>query len=405
MDKRFTLREAWLWICILLLALGFALDARGLLAIAGVLLPVYILSWLWNRYSLHNVTYERKLQYRRSFPGEDVDCQITIENKKLLPLAWLRIRDRWPLAVAPQDERLTIPTHTLEHVQLNLLMVLRGFARIRRKLNLVFRKRGHYTIGPTLKNSGDPFGLFHTEISAKTQEHVVVFPELRPLEDLGLQAEDPFGVKRAPRRLFEDPNLPIGVRDHQPEDGFRKIHWPATARVGNLQSRVYQPVSGTDCIVCLNVTTLEHHWMGVLPDLFEELIRVSAALVYESFNQRYRVGLISNGTVAHGGQPFRIPPGRSPKHLPRLLEALASASPIVTAPFAKFLLTQAPHIEYGSTLLVVTGVTPPELAEALMRLRARTRRTALFSLAEDRPPFIPGVQTIHRPFSLTEARP
>jgi uncharacterized protein (DUF58 family) len=150
---------------------------------------------------------------------------------------------------------------------------------------------------------------------------------------------------------------------------------------------------------------LEHHWMGVLPDLFEELIRVSAALVYESFNQRYRVGLISNGTVAHGGQPFRIPPGRSPKHLPRLLEALASASPIVTAPFAKFLLTQAPHIEYGSTLLIVTGVTPPELAEALMRLRARTRRTALFSLAEDRPPFIPGVQTIHRPFSLTEARP
>lgn len=404
MEKRFTLREAWLWICLLLLALGFALKARGLIAIASVLIPVYIISWLWNRYALRNVTYERKLQYRRAFPNEDVDCQITIENGKLLPLAWLRVRDRWPVAVAPEDERLLIPTHTLEDVQLNLLVVLRGLARIRRNFKLIFRNRGHYTIGPTLKTSGDPFGLFHTETTTQSQEQVVVYPEIRPLDDLGLQAEDPFGLKRAPRRLFEDPNLPIGVRDHQPEDGFRRIHWPATARVGEMQSRVYQPVSGTDCMVCLNVTTLEHHWMGVLPDLFEELVRVAAALVYESFNQRYRVGLISNGTVAHGGQPFRIPPGRSPRHLPRLLEALASASPIVTAPFAKFLLTQAPHIEYGSTLLVVTGVTPPELAEALIRLRARTRRTALYSLAEDPPPFIPGVKTIHRPFSLPEAQ-
>ena len=402
MRKRFTLSEAWLWLCFLLLALGFALRAGSLLALAAVLLPIYFISWLWNRLSLRDVTYDRKLQYRRAFPGEEVDCRITIENGKLLPLAWLRIKERWPRAVAPEDERLTIPTHSLEEVQLNLVLVLRGFARIRRKVKLIFRKRGHYAIGPIIKSSGDPFGLFHSETTIERREHVVVFPELRPLEDLGLQAEDPFGEKRAPRRLFEDPNLPVGVRDHQPEDGFRRIHWPATARVGHLQSRVYQPVSGTDCVVCLNVTTLEHHWMGVLPELFEELVRVSAALVYESFNQRYRVGLISNGTVAHGGQPFRIPPGRSPKHLPRLLEALASASPIVTAPFAPFLLKQAPHIEYGSTLLVVTAVTPPQLVEALVRLRARTRRTALFSLAEEPPPFIPRVQTIHRPFLFVE---
>jgi uncharacterized protein (DUF58 family) len=402
--KRFTLSEAWLWICVLLLAAGFALRASSVIALAAVLLPIYFISWLWNRFSLRDVEYSRKLQYRRAFPGEEVECEVTIENGKLIPLAWLRVRDRWPRAVAPVDERLTIPTHTLEEVQLNLVMVLRGLARIRRKMKLIFRQRGHYTIGPTIMNSGDPFGLFHSETTIKRREHVVVFPELRPLEDLGLRAEDPFGERRAPKRLFDDPSLPIGVRDHQAEDGFRRIHWPATARVGRLQSRVYQPVSGNDCIVCLNVTTLEHHWMGVVPDLFEELVRVSAALVYESFNQRYRVGLISNGTVAHGGQPFRIPPGRSPKHLPRLLEALASASPIVTAPFAQFLLTQAPYIEYGSTLLVVTGVTPPELAEALVRLRARTRRTALFSLAEDPPPFIPRVQTIHRPFSFDEAR-
>ena len=186
MRKRFTLSEAWLWLCFLLLALGFALRAGSLLALAAVLLPIYFISWLWNRLSLRDVTYDRKLQYRRAFPGEEVDCRITIENGKLLPLAWLRIKDRWPRAVAPEDERLTIPTHSLEEVQLNLVLVLRGFARIRRKVKLIFRKRGHYALGPIIKSSGDPFGLFHSETTIERREHVVVFPELRPLEDLGL---------------------------------------------------------------------------------------------------------------------------------------------------------------------------------------------------------------------------
>jgi uncharacterized protein (DUF58 family) len=235
------------------------------------------------------------------------------------------------------------------------------------------------------------------------EDRVVVFPEVRPVQELGLRADDPFGRRRSPQQLFQDNNQPVGIRDYRPGDSFRRIHWPATARVGALQSRVYQPVSGHDLIVCLNVTTLADHWMSGRQGLLEELVRMAASMVSKAVEEGYRVGLVSNGSIAHGGRPFRIMPGRSRQHLPHLLEALAGLTPIVTTPFDRFLLSQAPHLQYGSTLIVLTAITSPALVEVLIRLRERTRRSLLISLAEEAPPFVPGVQTVHRPYKASEA--
>lgn len=396
---RVTLSEAWIRLTVFLLILGYLLGAAALLALVGLLGVVLIFSWLWNREALRSVRYERRLQYRRAFPGERVQADIQVENGKLIPLAWLRTEDPWPDEVSPQHPAFSESSDQSGEGSINLVLVMRGFARIKRRFELLFRERGLYRVGPVRLRSGDPFGLFHTEMSGADEEQLVVFPEVRPIEDLGLRAEDPFGTRSSIRRLFEDVTQPIGVRDYRPGDGLRRIHWPASARMGELQSRVFQPVSGADLIVCLNVTTLARYWMGYVPELLEELVRSAASLLMAAYEEGYRVGLISNGSVARGAQPFRIPPGRSPRHLPQILEMLAGLTPFVSSPFEQFLLRQAPYLEYGSTLVVVTGITPPELVEAVLRLRARSRRCAVLSLGEEPPPFIPGVDVMHRPYN------
>jgi uncharacterized protein (DUF58 family) len=203
--------------------------------------------------------------------------------------------------------------------------------------------------------------------------------------------------------LFEDVSLTIGVRDYQPQDGFRRIHWPATARAGKLQSRMVQAVSGLDLVVCLNVSTYEKPWLGTWPELFDALVEAAATIVKESFELGYRVGLISNGGRARAGRPFRIALGRTQAHLATMLMALSSVTPIVTAPFDRYLMASAPQIEYGSCLVVVTGVTTPELGMAVRQLQARSRRLTLYSLATDEPPFLPGVQVVHQPFVPEDA--
>jgi hypothetical protein len=125
-------------------------------------------------------------------------------------------------------------------------------------------------------------------------------------------------------------------------------------------------------------------------------------VIYHTFNLGYRVGLISNGGIAYAGRAFRVPPGRSPKQLPILLEALAGVSPVVISPFSRFLMAQAPNLEYGSTLIVVTGVMTEALIESLLRLKARARRIITISMTEHRPAYIQGVEVIHQPFREEE---
>jgi uncharacterized protein (DUF58 family) len=323
-----------------------------------------------------------------------------IENRKALPIAWLRTSDRWAPEVGPTDETVLSTDPETDEPALNLVLVLRGLERIRRKHGLLFRRRGVFTVGPAVALSGDPFGLLQSEGVVQPGRQVVVFPELVRAHELGLPPDDPFGERRSLRRLFEDTTQTVGVRDYLPGDSLRRIHWPATARANQLKTRVYQPVSGLDLIVCLNAATYPRHWEGTNPPLLEALVRAAASLVKEAYDLGYRVGLISNGSIAHADRPFRIPPGRSSAHLPFLLEALAGLAPLITVPFERFLLMEAPRLEYGAGIVAVSAVTSDALYESLLRLRSRCRRVALLSLARDPPRAVPGIETTHRPFRV-----
>jgi uncharacterized protein (DUF58 family) len=230
------------------------------------------------------------------------------------------------------------------------------------------------------------------------EDQITVFPAMIPVEEINLPPENPFGDRRSRRRLLEDPNFPMGVRDYRPEDGFRRVHWPATARTGQLQVKVFQPTCTQTLVLCLNVSTYPHYWEGVYPAMFERLLSLAGTLLSRGIERGYRVGLISNGCISNSDQAFRIPPGRSPEQLGRLLQALAGATPVVVASFERFLLREIPHVPYGATLLVLTAITTPELVETLARLRKHERQITLLSLAEEPPPQIPGVQSIHMPF-------
>jgi uncharacterized protein (DUF58 family) len=389
---------AWSRIAVLFLLIGLIFDRFGLISLVGMMFAVFGIAWLWNRIAISEVRYDRKIQYRRAFPDERVDCVLEIENRKLLPLGWLVTEDRWPVSVGPEEEDIISTTQSPEVGVIRLILAMRWYHRIRRKIPLKFRTRGIFTLGPTRAISGDPFGVFETRKEIKGTQKLVVFPKVDQLEEIALNPEDPFGSARTTRRLFEDISRPMGVREYRPEDGFRRIHWPATARIGQLQTRVYQPISGLDLIVCLNIATFDPHWLGIKPKLMEALVSKAASIVYHTFNLGYRVGLISNGGIAYAGRAFRVPPGRSPKQLPILLEALAGVTPIVISPFSRFLISQAPNLEYGSTLIVVTGVMTEALTESLLRLKARARKIITVSLTEKKIPDIPGIEMIHQPF-------
>ena len=359
---------------------------------AGMVFTVMV---LWRRRALERIAYQRRWTYRRGFPGEQLSVRIIAENRKLLPISWLRVIDLWPVAVGPQDETVLGPSHLPDSGELVNLYSLRWFHQIERSYQLLLRKRGVYQVGPVDLYSGDLFGMYVTEHKLEQFDRVTVFPELLALPALQLNTQDPFGDRRSTLRLFDDPTQPMAVREYRPDDSFRTIHWPATARTGALQVRVFQPVSAKVMMVCLNATTQPQFWLGVDSARLEYLIKVAATVIYQASQGGYSVGLLSNGTMAHSDQPFFIPPSRSPDHLATLLTALAAVTPFSTAPFPNYLAASVSRVPFGASLVVITAIVDSELNASLLQLKRYRSNTTLLAVTPQPAAPIPGIRAIH----------
>ncbi|MCE5207659.1 MAG: DUF58 domain-containing protein [Chloroflexi bacterium] len=392
----------WFPLLIILFFLG-AFTSNGWLVTISVAIAVFLgIALLWSKHSLDNVYYRRRIHYRRGFPGEHTGLRIEVENRKRLPISWLRISDMWPLAAGPSDEKILKASHLPAFGRLINIFSLRSHEKITRNYDLEFRERGVYPIGPTEMASGDLFGLYEQRQTDEKTEHLIVFPELLSMKALEIETENPMGDHRSHRQIFEDPNRPLGVRNYHPEDEFRRIHWPATARTGELQVKVYQPVNSKVMVVCLNIATSAQPWLGNNHQLSEHLIKLAGTICYQNVQQGYSVGLISNSCLAHSDQPFIIQPSHAQKQLPYLLESLARITLLVTSPFETFLTRALPRLPFGASLVIITAVVTPSLCETLMRLKRYRSNTTLITLDTAPPPRLPGIQIIHMPYQVTQ---
>ena len=388
------LLKNWAYVLLLVFIIGALTREPWPVAFSMAAAVVFFITAYWRRHALDRITYRRKWTYRRGFPGEHLSVQIEIANQKLLPVSWVRVTDSWPTDIGPTDEAILSPSHIEATGELINLYSLRWYQRVERIYELSLRKRGLYQIGPAVIKSGDLFGMEETYLKDEKPDTVVVFPEMLPMSSFPLPTQDPFGFMRSQKRLFEDPTQTMSIRPYQPEDGFRRIHWPATARTGELQVKVFQPISARVMMICLNASTQAQFWLGIDQDRLEYLIKITATLAYQGIMDGYSVGLLSNGCLAHSDRPFHLPPGRSTDHLATLLGSLAAATSFTLASFETFLIQSMPKIPYGASLLVVTALVSPELSAGLLRLKRYRDRITLLSIAPQPLPEIPGVRAI-----------
>lgn len=381
--------DAWIPLALFFL-LGGLLAGRngGMIALGLVLLVVVGVSTLWKNLSLLGVSYERRFDRSRVFPGEPIQLTIIVQNDKALPLTWLRFRDEVPVYPDTGDETQSIVGELIGRFTLENIFTMQSHERVERKAILRFPTRGFYKIGPVTYESGDIFTLFTREREHKYIDTVVVYPQIWPLEELGLPPKEPFGEVKVRHSLFTDPIRTRGIRDYRPEDRFRDVHWKATARRGQLQTKVYDPSTGMTMAVFLNVATFARHWMGYDPDLLERAISVAASVANYGIQQGWGVGFYANGAIPNSDQPIRVPPSRSPDQLSSVLEALAAVTEFATGSIDIMLLRESPQLPWVSTLVLVTAVVTDEILLALLRLKEAGRRVVLISLAEDPPPRI-----------------
>jgi hypothetical protein len=140
-----------------------------------------------------------------------------------------------------------------------------------------------------------------------------------------------------------------------------------------------------------NLDTFDHYWEGLDVEVAEQVIEIAASIAIWADRQRFATGIYANGIVAGSDQALRIPPGRGPAQVPRILEGLAKLTPYSTVNFARVLGLETHRFPWGSTLVIVTRMMPEALQAQIASLIATGNRVVLVPIDECPIPEIRGL--------------
>jgi len=365
---RGTSLSGWTLLGLAMLIVGAAVGAPGLLLIGGLTLLSRWLTTLWSRYGLRDVVFERRIATDRAVWGDEVPMEVEVWNQKLLPVPLLVADDHVTEELRVVGRRIGASDRpglgTLQHA-----WSLLWYERVVRHFLIDARRRGVFDFGPVRLTVSDLFERGTNSQERELPGQLLVRPRTVAVRT-AQHARAPLGSNRTTMSLFTDPSRFAGVRAYQPGDPQRRIHWRATARLGEPVSRRYEPVHERNVLLAVDLQTVPGpHWLMLFDDDQVEALCVAAASLARRFlRDGAACGLLLGTQLAGGRQWAYLPPTTAPGQLGRLEDLLARVRPIVSLPFEQLLGVVPRRLPPGGTLVVLSARDPTPYVDELRRL-------------------------------------
>lgn len=374
-----------LWLAAVVLVEAWALwTGNALLTLAGTLCLLVSASLLFTRrVALTGVRFTHALQQQRANFGDVVEFTVELVNLKPLPLSWLRVEDGVPRQLRIEGGRIEAGRSEF-FPHLLMVVAMLPYERLVRRLRVHCSRRGEHKFGPVSLHSGDFLGLLDSFGSQRTEQRLLVFPKVVPLQLSGLASQLLLGPDAARRQYLPDPMRVIGARGYQSGDPYRSIDWRATAKTNNLMVRVLEPSSMPVLDIVLDFTGPARETADYAPDELECAISVVASLARFASERRMAVGVRGNGYSRNA--PLDIAPAAKPGQFAAIMEALAHAGTMPSGRLHEMLARPSPHIPAGATTIIVTARLRDSALGAAVDLRRRRRPFLIvYVAAEDTP--------------------
>ncbi len=215
---------------------------------------------------------------------------VTIRNGGAWPVPWVLAEDMLPRQALDQ-RRLRVKGKRLK------IAMLRAGQEVELRYTLVCLERGYFQIGPVTLESGDVFGLHRRFAVGTTPEFLLVCPRTVPLEGYELASRRPIGEVVLTHRLYEDPTRIAGVRAYEAGDPLNRVHWRATARTGQLQSKIYEPTTLSGATILLDFHK-DNYPAEREPYRSDMAVMAAVSLANAVFEMGQQVGLVTNARDA-----------------------------------------------------------------------------------------------------------
>jgi uncharacterized protein (DUF58 family) len=378
----------WMAGTIALLVLGLVSQLSLLIYAMYVLLGVLLLSRVFTRVWTAGIEARRFSADEALEIGGSIEVKVAVRNAGRLAVPWLLLEDSLPRAALTES-----PHHIkAEGARLAVARLTPGETKVF-TYRVQFLMRGYYQLGPLLVETGDVFGL-HRRFRVMTEPSFAqVPPRIMALEGYNLSSRRPIGEIRLAHRLFEDPTRVLGVRPYQHGDPLNRIHWRATARTGQLQSREYESscVAGATFVLDFHARS----FAGPAAVGSAELAAVAvASLAHAVCLMGQQMGFVSNGRDAADRireegwradfltrsdararaaeppentrlRPVLLAAAKGEDQLAEILATLARLEHTDGLDFAAMIREAAHSISRDTTVVAVLATVTPEIAVAL----------------------------------------
>jgi uncharacterized protein (DUF58 family) len=229
---------------------------------------VLLISYASSRLSPRALSWRREV-IDRVFEHEPLTVSLELTNRGRLPRFMVAVSDTVPEFVEAKDPTEAIVPELWPGDRVTLSYEAQGL------------KRGAHRLGPLTVFVSDLFGVFQRHIALDALGEAVVYP--RPVTlgaEVGRTGSDVRAVATAERARGSESGLDFyGIRDYQPGDELRRIHWPATAHHGRLTVIEFDRGASENVAVVLESRAGMEFGKGVDTTL-EVGVRVAASLIH-----------------------------------------------------------------------------------------------------------------------------
>ena len=335
------------------------------------LVALLILYGVWCftvKYSLKHLSCTRAFSRPAVFEGEDAELIEVVRNDNPFIIPWLRVESRISphLRLGRQDN-----LHVSGDMYYCSLFTLMPYQQVRRRHHVKFLHRGAYDLGNASLSAGDMMGVstFHRDQALSVP--VLVYPQLLSEEDLPVPMSRTLGEAVRRQQLLQDPFLVRGIRPYQPGDPVRDIHWPATARTGELQVRIHDYSARTRLLVVLNMQSEELQWRDRLSDAdqaaVEYGISLAASLCIHTLRSGLSAGFATNMAQSGSAESTLLLPMDGTAREEELLSAFARLNIVRTQHFPTLLDSLACYT--GMDFLILSRYDSESIQSSIAQLR------------------------------------
>jgi len=312
-------REGWIYILGIFLVAIAALNTGNnlLFLILASLIAIILMSGILSSITLSGVEMRLELP-EHIFAGQPVRALVELENEKLtLPSFSLRV-EAVRAKNTPKAAMLETPVY-FPYIPKHEL--------VQQHVPMTFLHRGIYRQEAFRIVTRFPFGFLQKARRLDLKSEALVYPSVEPTQDFfevlpGMQGALESLAKGRGQDLY-------ALRDYQPRDSSRHVHWKASARLGSLMVREF--TREDDCRV---IVVLDPHMPGGVAAAeadgrFERAVTMCAALTWHFYER--------NAVLQFRSADFETPLVEADEVIFDILRYLASAKPCPPDPQRKLL--------------------------------------------------------------------